>query len=69
MLYIRYFSIVNGHNIQKKMKEKGKENYPYGAVESGKLHKQVVRTPNATEPPTKNNFEAFGGGMARERWA
>ena len=30
---------------------------------------QLVCTPNATEPPTYGNFEAFGGPMARSRWA
>ena len=31
--------------------------------------KQFVHTPNAIEPPTNSNFEAFGGPMARARWA
>ena len=30
---------------------------------------QCVHTPNAIEPPTNSNFEAFGGPMARARWA
>ena len=28
-----------------------------------------MHTPKATEPPTNSNFEAFGGPMARARWA
>ena len=30
---------------------------------------QFVHTPNAIEPPTNSNFEAFGGPMDRAIWA
>ena len=29
----------------------------------------MLCTPNATKAPTNSNFEAFGGPMARARWA
>ena len=31
--------------------------------------KPLVHTPNATESPTSSKFQAFGGPMARARWA
>ena len=65
MLYIAYFIIVSGHNIKKRF---GKIFY-FGGVETGKLLEQFVHTPNAIEPPTNSNFEAFGGPMARPRRA
>ena len=65
MLYIAYFIIVRGHNIEKMFCK----NFPSLPAEGGKLHKQLVHTPNAIEPPTNSNFEAFGGPMARATWA
>ena len=75
MLYIAYFIIVSGHKIKKMFCK----NFPFLTCRGWKtafhpLHvkngkKQFVHTPNAIEPPTNNNFEAFGRPMARARWA
>ena len=65
MLYIAYFIIVSGYNIKKMFCEI----FHFLPVESGKLLEQFVRTPKAIEPPTNSNLEAFGGPMARARWA
>ena len=62
MLYIAYFIIVSGHNINFFL-----QNLPFLTCRGGKL--QFVHTPNAIEPPTNSNFEAFGGPMAQARWA
>ena len=59
MLYIGYFIIVN-RNIKKKL-----QIFHFCPIEGGQLLEQFVHKPNATEPPTNNNFEAFGGPMAR----
>ena len=58
MLYMAYFIIVSGHNIKKTFCKI----FHFGprSLEGGKL--QFVHTPNAIEPPTNNNLEAFGGG-------
>ena len=63
MLYIAYFIIVSTHNI----KNIFCIIFHFSPVEGGKL--QLVHTPNAIEPPTNSNVEAFGGPMARNRWA
>ena len=63
MLYLGYFIIVNGQNIKKKSLSEFSIFY----LERGE--QQFVCTPNATEPPANNNFEAFGALMARARWA
>ena len=64
MLYIGYFIIVSAHNIKKRLQK-----FPFSTDIGWKLLKQFVHTPNAIEPPTNSNFEAFGGPMARARWA
>ena len=57
MLYTAYLIIVIGHNIKKNF-----QHFPFLiSCEGGKLLKQFVHTPNAIEPPTKSNFEAFWG--------
>ena len=63
MLYIAYFIIVSGHNIKKKL-----QNFPFLTCRGWKTA-EAVCAPNAIEPPTNSNFEAFGGPMARARWA
>ena len=45
------------------------QNFAFLTCRGWKLLKQFVHTPNATEPPTNSNFEAFGGPMARATWA
>ena len=65
MLYIGYFIIVSGHTIKKKFCK----NFHFGPIEANIEAKQFMHTPNAIEPPTNSNSEAFWGPMARARWA
>ena len=68
MLYMGYFSIVNGQNIKKLWF--GLENFPFLRCRGSGCRRllQFVRIPNATEPHTNSNFPALGGAMARV-WA
>ena len=63
MLYIAYFIIVSGHNINFFCK--------FSIFDLQRLENcsSSLCTPKAIEPLTNNNFEAFAGPMARARWA
>ena len=67
MLYIANFIIVGGQKI--KFFCTIFHFSPVKGGKGGKLLEQFVHTPNAIEPPTNSNFEAFGGPMAWARWA
>ena len=55
MLYIAYFIIMSCHNIPKNVPKI----FHFILVRVGK---QFMHRPNAIEPPTNSNFEAFGEG-------
>ena len=65
MLYIGYFIIVSGHNIKKMFCKVS----IFDRKRPENCFVQFVYTPNAIEPPTNSNFEAFGGPMAHATWA
>ena len=65
MLYIAYFIIVSGHNIKNFFLQKFSI-FDLQRVENCLI---VCAHTKGIESPTNNNFEAFGGPMARARWA